>query len=217
MTDQEEKFVPFRGRQFAARVMDVARIDDESLHPELRHVLMRLARVLNFTHERTGGTPDLKAELIHAADGYHDTIREAVEEVVARLCEPVSFSTQGALLPQQDPWLHARVYAIAAVLAFERGDHITTMALANDAAFIFGRDGMKVSMTRRQAVKRSENAAKGGRTRARDNTIDLGELATFQAAFVQRYGKAWGWQKAAATQFGISDAAVSKAWRKVKK
>jgi len=216
MTDQEEDFVPFRGGQYAARVMDVARIDDKSLHPELRHVLARVAQVLNFTHERTGGMADLKVELVRLME-FHESLREAVEEVLQTICGPADLGSEGWNVPKRDPWFHARVYAVAAVVAFEHGDHIATMALANDAVFIFGRDGMKVSITRRNAARRAEIAAKGGRSRKRDNGVDLQELAAFHAKFVQRYGKSWGWQKAAATHFAISDAAVSKAWRKVSK
>lgn len=215
MTDQDEEFVPCRERTFAARVMDVSRIDDRSIHPELRHVLGRVAHVLNFTHVLSGGMPDLKAELSRLME-CRGSLRKAAEEVLESIGGHAELGPKGWNMPKRDPWMHARVYAVAAVLAFELGDHITTMALANDAVFIFGRDGMKVSITQRNAARRAEIAAKGGRSRKRDNTIDLDQLAAFHEAFVQRYGKDRGWQKAAATQFGVSDAAVSKAWRKPK-
>lgn len=127
MTDQEEDFVPFRGRQFAARVMDVGRIDDKGLHPELRHVLARVAQVLNFTHERTGGMADLKVELVRLME-FHESLREAVEGVLQTIDGPTDLGSEGWNMPKRDPWFHARVYAVAAVVAFEHGDHIATMA-----------------------------------------------------------------------------------------
>jgi hypothetical protein len=137
--------------------------------------------------------------------------------VIEELVAPRStVSRLGKGVNPSDAWLHARIFAVGAVLAFERGDHFSCMALANDAVFIFGRDGMRTSMTEAAAKRRSAVAAKGGKARTREDPIDPLKLNQFRDDWLKRYGKERGWQTAAATELRKSNAAITKAWKKAK-
>lgn len=85
--------------------------------------------------------------------------------------------------------------------------------LSAEAMFIMGRVDMQQFTRQQEAQARSERAARGGQARREFSDDDL---TAFYVAWQARHGRRRGARKAAALQFGVTEAAIGKRLKRIR-